>query len=77
METDHPKKTRTRGYRPEGGGIREVSQLTRQGLNYNEQENAKTELYFRRVISHHMALFRKLLETGGGTAYSLSESWVR
>lgn len=63
MESDHPKKTRPRGSRPEAG-IWEVSQLTGKGLNSNEQENAKTELYFKRVISHHVVLFRKLLEIG-------------
>lgn len=68
-------KNRLKGYRPEVG-IWEVSQLTRKGLNYNEQENVKTELYFKRVISHHEVLIRKLLEMGGGgRAYSLSEGW--
>lgn len=67
-------KNRPRGYRPEAG-IWDMSQLTRKGLNYKEQESAKTELYFKHVISHHVALLRKLLELGGGRAYSLSESW--
>lgn len=57
------------------GGILAASQPARKGLNYYKQENSKTEIHFKHVISHHVALFRKLLELGGDRAYSLSQSW--
>lgn len=44
-------------------------------MSYNQQENSKTEIHFKHVISHHVVLFRKLLELGGDRAYSLSQSW--
>lgn len=47
--------TRPQGYRPKAG-IWDMSQPSRKGLNSNGQENTKTELYFKHVISRHVVL---------------------